>query len=172
MKKLMLIAIIGMIGLTAFAQGPRPGGGGRPGPGGGRGPAPSRVEPRHHGGVSDDLAKASAIVGMVTDTLRIFNPPPPPRSNVIIRNSSPVIVRESSPRVIVRDPIPIVTSPIIETVPVVQEVVVEKPVIVEKQVIVDKTKTIKKIEPVAIGGKIYYKVTYTDDTLLHIPVEN
>ena len=168
MKKLILIAIVGMFALTALAQGPRPGGGPNGGGGGGRGPAPNgRVEPnrgpdRGRPGVSDDLAKASAIVGMVTDTLRVFSgppsPPPQPRvivrePRVVVRQPAPVVIRESAPIIVQEAPQVVVPAPIIEAVPA-QEVVVEKVVV--------KSKEIKSIEPIILNNKIYYKVIFTD----------
>ena len=147
MKKLMLIAIVGMFAVTAFAQGPRPGGapnGGRPG----GGPAP-RVEHRDPGPRKPQGGFEWTMfgLGITRDVLGILNPPPPPQPRVIVRES---------PRVIVTTP-----------TPVVKEVVeVEKPVVVEK--VVEKVKTIKKIEPVIKDNKIFYQVVYSDGTTDYI----
>lgn len=139
MKKLMLIAIVGMFAVTAFAAPPA---GGR-GPSGnpGRGPAPR--EHRDPGPRKPQGGFEWTMFGLGLTRDILFGPPAPR-----------VIVKES-PRVIVTTP----TTSVITTTPVVKEVVVEKPVVVEK------TKTIKTIEPVIVSDKIYFKVTYTDGTI-------
>lgn len=138
MKKLMLIAIVGMFAVTAFAQG-RPGG--RPG----GSPAP-RVEHRDPGPRKPQGGFEWTMfgLGITRDVLGLFSTPPPP--------PQPRVVRE----------VVVTPAPVITTTPVVKEVVVEKPVV--QEVIVEKTKTIKTIEPVIVGDKIYFKVIYTDGT--------
>ena len=159
MKKLMLITIVGMFAVTAFAQG-RPSGGPSGGPGGkpGGNPAP-RVEHRDPGPRKPQGGFEWTMfgLGVTRDVLGILNPPPPPQPRVIVRES---------PRVIVTTP----TTSVITTTPVVKEVVeVEKPVVVEK--VVTKTPEIKKIEPVILGDKIYYMITFTDGTVQTIKAQ-
>lgn len=141
MKKLMLIAIVGMFAVTAFAAPPAGGPGRGPSGGGGRGPAPShRVEHRDPGPRKPQGGFEWTMFGLGLTRDILFGPPAP---RVIVKEA-PVIRRE----VIVTTPTPVVTTPI----------VVEKPVVVEK------TNKIVDINEYKLNGKTIYKITYEDGT--------
>lgn len=141
MKKLMLIAIVGMFAVTTFAA-PPSGGGRGPSGGGERGPAPShRVEHRDPGPRKPQGGFEWTMFGLGLTRDLLFGPP--------------------APRVIVREA-PVVRERVIVTTPTTS--VVTTPVVVEKPVVIEKTNKIIDINEYKVGDKTIYKITYEDGT--------
>lgn len=139
MKKLMLIAIVGMFAVTTFAAPPS---------GGGRGPAPShRVEHRDPGPRKPQGGFEWTMFGLGLTERILFGPPAP---RVIVKEAP--VVRE---RVIITTP----ATSVITTTPV-----ITTPVVVEKPVVIEKTNKIVDINEYKIGEKTVYKITYEDGT--------